>query len=316
MKRQLKFFSAVIVAIVATACGNDDMPGSAVVENLTDKPILVRAGVDDLTTRAGMTGDALTTLGLTIVNPNSELHSYTNVEYHKSGDGSYFHTTEGVPTPLWQNASQQVTVTAYAPYTATWEGDQPFAVAVDQSTVEAARASDWLWVQDVVTPDAQHQEGNIFFRNHALNINLQHRLSKLVVNLRYNDEIDPAVSARSLTISSFATRCTVNAVDGTVGAADTPAAITAHHEPTAPQGYADTFEAIFPPQTVAFKLEILLSDGRDFLYYNPAFEFRSGVAYHLNLAVGKDKVVIAEGGITTEDWDHVAGGKLEVDEQE
>ncbi len=309
-----KYIAMATVAMSFVACTHDNVPEIPGVEDLTDQPIVVHAGVD-ASTRGGTTSSNLSALGVTIVNPASAEYSYTNVEYIKSNDSPSFHTTEGVPTPLWQNATQEVTVTAYSPYRADWAGDQPFAVQTDQSTAEASQASDWLWVQDAVTPADPNQTGSILFRDRALHIRLQHRLCKLVVNLRYGSEVEAGLSVESLKVLYLATRCTVNAETGAVGTADTPADIIAHHEADAPEGYTDSFEAIFPPQTTSFKLEILLDNGRDFVYYNPAFTFQPGVAYTLDLAVGKDKVVLDGEGITAHDWDLVVGGKLETDDK-
>ncbi len=304
-------------ALIFASCTNDDVPAGPGADGLTDAPVVVRAGVDELVTRAGMTTTDLSSLGLSILNPASDAYSYTNVEYVKTG-GS-FATAAGVATPLWQNAEQEVTVTAYSPYNASWgAGEQTFAVMTDQSTADAAKASDLLWAQAAVTPSSPSQTGDITYSGRALNIRLQHKMSKLIVNLRYMGEIGESVAAESLTVKYLSAGCTIDTADGSIVNLDPAADITAYRETggNAVGGltYKDCFEAIFPPQTMAFKLVILLDDGRDFIYHNPAFEFHPDIAYTLNLAVGKDKVVIADSGITAEDWGIVAGGRLETDD--
>ncbi len=310
MKKRRILPLAAAVAMLC-ACNSNDVP-APVADTLTDVPVTVVAGVDEGTTRAGMTTANLTTLGLSIHNPNSSKYSYTNVKYEKSGTA--FVASGGQTIPFWQNKTQEVTVTAYSPYAENWSGE--FAVRTDQSTADAAKASDLLWAQDNVQPDAATQTGLITYHSEALHINLQHKMSKLVVNLRYLNEVPQNVTARSLTVKYLAAGCTVDTETGTVTPLDASPATGAFTEATAAQGYTDCFEAIFPPQQMAFKLVILLDNGQDYIYHNPAFAFLSGTAYTLNLAVGKDKVLIADEGITANDWDTVAGGKLETDDKQ
>ncbi len=304
-----KILFGFMTLALLTGCSNDNMPDMGGVDSMTGKPVQVSAGVDALTTRAGMTTGDLTTLGLTIVNPNSVEYSFSNVKYEKNG--STFSAT-GETTPVWQNRTQEVSVTAYAPYKEVWTGEQSLAVESDQSTAETVKASDLLWAQNVVNPSGETQTGDIFCnRQGRLVINFQHKMSKLVVNLRYLNEIGTDVNVRSLTVKYLSTGYTFNTETGAVSNIDTPADIVAYKETKAAEGYKDCFEAIFPPQKAAFKLELILDNGQDFEYHNVAFEFQQNVAYVLNLAVGKDKVEFESA--TAKNWDCVAGGKLETE---
>ncbi len=282
------------------------------VDTLANQPIVVKANANQLVATEASSSDYLSTLGVSICNPASAEHSYTNVKYiRRSG---LFTAAGGETIPFWQNATQAVQVTAYAPYQANWTGEQPFAVAADQTTDAAYYASDLLWAQDSVQPSEAHQTGSITYHDEALHVRLQHQLAKLVVNLRYLDEIDADVVADSLTVKTLAIGCTFDADHGTLSAITTPADIRAHKHPTAPEGYDACFEAIFPPQQTTFKLVIMMSNAQDFVYYNPLFTFLPNVASVLNLTVGKDKVTLTGESITVYDWDHVAGGKLETDD--
>ncbi len=301
-------FGFVTLALLA-ACSNDALPDVGGVDSTTDKPVVVNAGVDRLVTRVGMTTEELATLGLSIYNPNSTRYSYENVKYVKSG--TMFVAAGGQAVPYWQNKTQQVRVTAYAPYMENWTGD--FAVQADQSTTDAAKASDLLWAQEMVEPAATTQTGNITYSNESLNINLRHKFSKLVVNLRYLNEVALDVKAQSLTVKYLSTGCTIAPESGTITNLGTPADIVAYKETSAAEGYKDCFEAIFPPQNMAFKLLLLLDNGQDFEYYSSAFDFNSGIAHVFNLTVGKHKVELDE--ITVKRWDEVAGGELETDDK-
>ncbi len=307
MKKLLPF---ITVILLLASCSKGDR---AAADMIADKPIVVEAGVDVTATRSGNTSENLNSLGLTVVNPVATEYSYTNIRYEKGE--KYFYVAAGQQVPMWQNGIQEITVRAFSPYEEDWTGDCAFAVQTDQSSVEASKASDLLWVQDLVKPGAAVQTGDITYRDGFLNIKLHHKMSKLVVNLRYADEVETGAMAESLKIMYISTACTVNAETGEISAITSPADIFAYREASAPEGYDERFEAIFPPQTAAFKLELLLDNGQDFLYYNSAFEFKTDMAYTLNLAVGKDKVHIADSGITADNWSHIAGGKLETDDE-
>ncbi len=301
-------FGFMTLALLA-GCSNDDMPDMGGVDSMTGKPVQVSAGVDALTTRAGMTTGDLTTLGLTIVNPNSAEYSFSNVKFEKNG--STFSAT-GETTPVWQNRTQEVSVTAYAPYKEVWTGEQSLSVQTDQSTAEAVKASDLLWAQNVVNPSGETQTGDIFCnRQGRLVVNLQHKMSKLVVNLRYLNEIGTDVNVRSLTVKYLSTGYTFNTETGAVSNINSAEDIVAYKEAKAVEGYKDCFEAIFPPQTSAFKLELFLDNGQDYEYHNSAFEFQPNIAYVINLSVGKDKVEFES--VTANNWDYVVGGKLETE---
>ncbi len=303
-------FGFMTLALLA-GCSNDDMPDMGGVDSMTGKPVQVSAGVDALTTRAGMTTEDLTTLGLTIVNPNSAEYSYSNVKYEKNG--STF-SAAGAKTPVWQNRTQEVAITTYAPYKEVWAGEQSLSVQTDQSTAEAVKVSDLLWAQNVVNPSGETQTGDIFCnRQGRLVINFQHKMSKLAVNLRYLNEIGADVNVRSLTVKYLSTGYTFNTETGAISNLGAAEDIVAYKEAKAVEGYKDCFEAIFPPQNMAFKLALLLDSGRDFEYYSSALDFQSDIAYTFNLTVGKDKIVLDE--ITANRWNEVAGGELETDDK-
>ncbi len=307
-----KILFGFMAAALLVGCSDDRMPEAPGTDPMAGKPVVAEAGVDALPTRAGMTTGDLTTLGLSSVNPANAAYSYSNVKYEKNG--STF-SAAGPKSPVWQNRTQEVTVTAYAPYKEVWTGEQSLAVQADQSTAEAVKASDMLWAQNVVNPSGETQTGDIFCnRQGRLVINFQHKMSKLVINLRYLNEIEADVNVQSLTVKYLSTGYTFNTETGAISNLGAAEDIVAYKESKAAEGYKDCFEAIFPPQNMAFKLVILLNNGQDFIYHNPAFNFQSDIAYTLNLVVGKDKVLIADGDIIANNWDIVVGGKLETDD--
>ncbi len=296
-----KYITMAAVAMMFAACSNDDMP-TPEVDAMTDKPVMVNADVAELATRSGVLTSDLTTLSLTIYNAKSTAYSYTNVQYESNGG---LFTPVGDIKPLWQNSTQEVTVSAWSPYI---EGDlsngYEFCVKADQSGNDASAESDFLWVTETVDPDGVQTDKKITYNEGALNIGLQHAMSKLVVNIHLASEIDdPNVVVSNVAVKELENACLLDLSTFTVKASANSVKrdIIAHAE-TAASGYDATFEAIFPPQKVAFSIMIELSDGRKFLYENAEFDFLSDYAYTLNLNAGKDKVELAAGGITAAPW--------------
>lgn len=295
-----RYIGMAAAAMLFAACTNEAVTEAA--DALTDRPVEVNADVAELVTRSGIVADDLKTLSLTIHNEKSTAYSYTNVKYEH--DGSSF-VPAGDTKPLWQNAAQEVTVSVWSPYV---EGDvsngYAFSVPADQTGDEASAAADFLWVKETVDPDGVQTGKKITYDNGALQVGLQHAMSKLVVSVRLATEIDnKTVAVSCVAVKGVENACRLDLAAFTVHAPATSVKkdIIAHAETTA-TGYDATFEAIFPPQKAAFTLMIELSDGRKYLYENGEFDFQSDYAYALNLNAGKDKVEVAAGGITAAPW--------------
>ncbi len=301
-----RYIAMAAVAMMFAACTNDDMPASGV-DAMTDKPVLVNAGVAELVTRAGMTSDDLSTLGINITNAANSIYSYDKVKFVKDATTTGFTPAEGEVTPLWQNATQEVAVSAWSPYV---EEDiangYAFSVYADQTTPEASRASDFLWVNETVDPDAV-QTGKIVYNGSdgSLEIKLQHAMSKLVVNIRLGTEMTD-VGVENVVVKNLENACLLNIPNCTMAAPaeSTKKDIFAYKAETAKSGYDVAYEVIFPPQEIAFAVMIEMRDGRKFLHENVEYEFMADYQYELDMTVGKDKIVLAggESGITASAW--------------
>ncbi len=300
-----RYIAMAAVAMMFAACSNDDMPISGV-DAMTDKPLMVNADVAELSTRSGMSTVDLETLGLSISNPVNSLYSYANVKY--THNGSAF-TPEGDVQPLWQNGTQEIIVSAWSPYIdADITNGYGFCVQADQRSEEAAKASDFLWVRETVDPDGVQTDKKITYNEGALNIAMQHAMSKLVVNINLGTELEQ-VTVTNVVVKKLENACQL---DLTAGIMQAPAVsvkkdIQAYKETTANAGYALTYEAIFPPQKAPFDIMVELSDGRKFLHENAEFDFQSDWAYTLNLKVGKEKVEAAS--IAARSWVEISDCK-------
>ncbi len=305
------FLTLAAVATMLAACNNND--SIPVVDEMTDTPIVVNAGIAELTSRAGMTTGDLVDLGLHIENEANTKYSFVNVEFEKDADTDGF-VLSGTTVPLWQNATQKITVWAYSPYNAGWtdlSAGQAVEVKTTQNVEADVKASDLLWAKAEVDPTATVQEDDIKYNAGALDITLNHIFSKLTVNVRFGDEFPNMMIAKDgLTIEGFKTTGKIKLSDASISNLDNEAAITAYK----PDTQKETFEAILLPQEVSFSVNIALYGGRTFQWEHQGnFTFGQGKNYTLNLVVGKDKVEIADDGISAKDWIGGTTGSLETE---
>lgn len=310
-----KYLAIAAVAMMFAACTNDEIPEAPAVDRLTDTPIMVNAGVGDLVTRAGMTTDDLTSLGLTVQNPMAAQYCFYNIKFSKETSTGKFILAD-IETPLWQNEKQNIWAWAYSPYNSNWydlTAKQAIEVKTSQNVETDVKASDLLWAKGEVIPTATTQTGDIKYNNGTLDITLKHVFSKLTVNMRFGTELADIsdVPESGLTLNNLNTKGTIQLVDASLHELGTIAAITAYKNTSAPDGYNSSFEAILLPQTSKFVVEVKL-DSRTFQWTpDSEFTFDSGRSYTLNLIVGKDKVELADGGITVGGWKDGTDDSLE-----
>ncbi len=318
-----KFFYFVALAAFALVACNNDEP-TPTVDRLADTEISINAAVAELTpqnaprrapnaTHAGAETSNLADLGLFITNEANSKYTYTNIQYLKGADNNF--AVQGDVTPLWQNETQKIDVVAYSPYNSAWSdlsAAQAIEVHTDQTQDANILASDLLWASATVTPNA-YQPGDIRYNNGGLDITLNHILSKVTVNVRFGTEIpdERSIPAGGLIVKGLNSKAALVLANVGISNQSTVADITAYKNEAAANGYDVAFEAIVIPQTSAFSVSIGLDDGRSFAWSSEnSFAFQSGMAYTLNLIVGKDKVELAEDGITVGDWTEGRGDDL------
>lgn len=113
MKKNI-FICTALAAMALSACSNND--NDPTVDTLKDTPIIINAGVNNLTTRAGYADDNLPTeIGLYITNPSNAAYTYKN--YKMTYSGNAWGTEDG--SMVWQDAEQNVNVVAYTQYNGT-----------------------------------------------------------------------------------------------------------------------------------------------------------------------------------------------------
>lgn len=316
-------------ALMAAGCSNSEDVQNGTLPS--DNVIRIQAGVNNIASRAGQTTDGLPEFGIFITNAANSTYSFANVKMKKNSTAwdTYFQNLTATGTEpsykvgqmLWQNSTQAVDVVAYAPYkpNQTLATSLSGSVSADQTASGADVASDLLYAKSSVTPNANDASTakNIYYKSDvkAMQVNFNHVLCKLRVNVRYGTEFDgtgapvkPVVTQPKLLNTQI--DWTMNWGTGAV-TLPTPATvqtISMKTETALTTGYSYAYEAIVVPQTAAFKITLNV-EGIDYSYqYSSSYTFEAGKLYTVNLVVGKDKVTL--GTITAVSWNEVPGGTL------
>ncbi len=292
-------FGFMALALLA-GCSNDDMPDVGGADSLTDTPITFNIEVADATSRAGYAAGELTegTLGFCMQTAGTDALSQAVKEKYNGVNrkvecvnGKW--TIDGNPL-LWRNVTDEVSWQAYYPYTESnvTDGILTITIPTDQ---ERDGVYDLLYGKGTTTGMASIN---------GIDVGLKHMFSKLLVNLYIGSELENA-EVESVVLTGMHTIAYFNLLTGHYeGNLEMPANINMKkHED------GKTFEAIilsYIPKDMGF--EITLSDSRKFFYKqaNPVFE--DGMIHTLNIRIGKDKVDLAEGGITVGNWGYENGG--------
>ena len=138
MNMKIKIIMMALVGVVLASCQNDDVE---VDNNNFPEDGVIRVTTEVAQTRVGVTTDNLTEFGLTVANAAGTTYSYSNVKMTKS-------VADWNPASqmLWQNATQEVEILAYAPYNSVADGYKTPAVLPDQSTDINVKASDFIFM--------------------------------------------------------------------------------------------------------------------------------------------------------------------------
>ena len=140
---------AIAATMLFTGCNNDNDP---ITDQLTDTPIKVTAGVNDIVAKAGHdnTNNKPIQFGVFVENAANATYTYKNIKMNSADAGTTW-TPETMM--LWENSSNAVNVLAYVPYNAAATNTKTLAdqsIQTDQSTADNVKASDYLYYKSVV----------------------------------------------------------------------------------------------------------------------------------------------------------------------
>lgn len=312
------------VATMLAACSHDEDLPSSKPDALTDTPITVTVGVNELVSRAGYDASNLPTAFVLFIKQSADKgystdpavncnYNYGNV-YMAFENDTWTPKNMGDIPLLWKNSKPDEEVTAYT----LQDGDMPdftadapatqFRVEVlsDQTTAENVRKSDWLYARTRnVGPDA----------NGSIRIPFAHQLSQLKVVLKKGTEIVGDVTFESVTVDGCCRMRTT---------ADLTEEPDIHADSGEPQtgsvsmmqsDEADNlnWECVLIPQTIAdLTITIKASDGKNYVY-NAGKElvFKKQSSHTLSLTVGHDKVTSGE--FTADKWTEGEGSAGDIE---
>ena len=308
---------AIAATMLFTGCNNDNDP---ITDQLTDTPIKVTAGVNDIVAKAGHdnTTNKPIQFGVFVENAANATYTYKNIEMNSADAGTTW-TPETMM--LWENSSNAVNVLAYVPYNAAATNTKTLAdqsIQTDQSTADNVKASDYLYYKSAesVTPSTA-----------GIPIAFTHALSKLNLTITLGTEFNnqdgtqenPITEVKiNGTKTSFEWALTTNVISpATTSTPITPFAGTYKAGVginTAATNAIANYEAILVPQTVegnGFSIEFEVN-GKSYYWASPnAVTLTQHTAYTLALTVGKDIVTAGDFDIT--DWVSVTGGGIETE---
>ena len=204
--------------------------------------------------------------------------TYSNKPWTADGNGG-LSTTEKI---YWKNSD--ITITAYHPYDATWNGT--FNVNTDQSEDDDYLNSDLLWAKTTAS------SAN---RNETITLPFDHKLAKINVTLQKEYDSDDLTGA-IISICNTKTSATLDTSNGTTTATGYVEEIIA--------GTGTSASAIVVPQNIAEgKKFIKVSLGGKIFYYTlPAEQVLvSGKSYNYTLTV-KATALALNTSSTLEDW--------------
>jgi len=147
--------------------------------------------------------------------------------------------------PLFYPQENNVDIYGYYPYRAEVSSvdEYSFAVDIDQSATERFKASDFVWAK----------RENVAANNSVVNLNFQHRLAKIIVNIEAGTEIEN-LDGLSVTICGVVGESTIDLATGKVTPVTSAGSVRLQPLEIAETGTGVTgrsFEAIIVPQVVA-----------------------------------------------------------------
>lgn len=332
-KNLLAFAAATLVL---AACNNDEVASDSLLPD--DHAIRVTTQVGALQTRAGVETSNLTAFGMFVTNPNANSpYTYANKKWTKAGNDW---TCEGLM--LWQNATTNVSVLAYAPYNAEIteiKTNQAFAVQADQSATDGSDVvkSDLICAKSAaVSPTTSGTNTDEVYYDadvKALNLTFKHMMAKLKIEVTLGTEFNLIGENNAtlgnpitaLTLCGSKTTATWDMSDGTITATEetatdiTPLALSYANatgmdaNAVMTNGVA-TYECILVPQMIEagnFFVSMTIN-GKTYIWAaTDTVTLDSGKLYVLKLTVGHEVVNVT--GFNAGDWTDSTGSNLTTD---
>lgn len=287
-----KYLCLGMAALAFAACSNE--------EALNDGRVAaqVSAGIEGVQTRAaGTSWDSNDQIGISCT--SSGQTSYTNVLYTISdaSSGSFASTT-----PIYFQDLEEVTFSAYYPYTANGGTISKTIAAADQEA-EAQKKIDYMFATGA---KASKASPNVKFTNEEnTDARFKHCMSRLSFTFNKGADTD-LKNMTDFTISGLKMEGTFNPTDGTatVTATAQVADLKITETPSASNTYARSL-ILFPQQVESGKFNLSLTLGGE-TYKTELSIPQNGTAlvtgnkYTYTITVNKTEIIVSQSSI--EDW--------------
>ena len=309
---KFKIFTLALASVALASCQKEDV----LLENgnfPADGVIRVTTEVAD--TRAGHTTENLTEFGFFVDNPTNPTYSYSNVKMTKNSSD-----WTSASQMLWQNATTEVDISAYAPYNTDETYWAAPVVLANQNTEANVKASDYIFMYKspfVPKTNLDDKKGKV---------ELEHKMAKLDFRIIIGTECNASGIPQTNPISDITvngTKLKGYLVDSSIephptdnpAAAITPFMAKYTAAGSALQNCIAEYEAIFIPQTVTTtdKFEIKFQfKGREYLWTaTKDIILKGGNKYALDLTAGSD--IVTAGAMSATEWGNGTGEKIETE---
>lgn len=289
MKRMNLLAGAWMVLLLA-ACSNDD----TALDSIADTPITFQVGVAEADTRAESTPKPLASGSLGFYMQTS---GTTNPRYKE--DNRELVCTNGIGTPvgkplLWKDKKEETSISWYAYYPYTNTGIDNGIMKV---TIPTDQATEGVY-------DLLHAEGTAT-GGEVINIQLEHMLSKLIVNLTPGTALGDDVTFKSVVLTGLSSKATFNVSNTIMSSLDEDVRIKMRQVDDSDN---TTFEAIILPFNLSMMGVEITLDGEEekkFYYKRGSTQFKQGQIHTLNLQVGEnseDNTTITSATWKQEEW--------------
>lgn len=286
-----KYLFLGMAALAFTACSNEEV--------INDGPVAaqVRAGIEGVQTRAaGTSWDNDDQIGISC---NGGKTQYTNVFYTISNASNGSFTSS---TPIYFQDLEEVTFSAYYPYTADG-GMISKTIAASDQKADAQKKIDYMFATGA---KASKENPNVKFTNDgATDARFKHRMSQLSFTFNQGADTD-LTNMTDFTVGGLKMAGTFNTEDGTATAVETAQAedLKITETPSASDTYTRSL-ILFPQPVNGGNFNISLTLGgetymTELSVPNSGTDLTAGNKYTYTITVNKTGIEVGQSSI--EGW--------------
>ena len=295
-----KYLFLGMAALAFTACSNEEV--------INDGPVAaqVRAGIEGVQTRAaGTSWDNDDKIGISC---NGGETQYTNVSYTISDASNGSFTSA---TPIYFQDLEEVTFSAYYPYTADG-GMISKTIAASDQKADAQKNIDYMFATGA---KASKENPNVKFTNDgATDARFKHRMSQLSFTFNQGADTD-LTNMTDFTVGGLKMAGTFNTEDGTATAVETAQAedLKITETPSASDTYTRSL-ILFPQPVNGGKFNLSLTLGgetykTELSVPNSGTDLTAGNKYTYAITVNKTGIEVGQSSI--EGWGDGGSGSGE-----